>query len=156
MPLTRQQIVTAANAALREYGLGGLSMRRLAHDLGVQPGALYYHVNSKQNLVAAVGEHILAGAGPASDDPAVAAQEFRSLLLGVRDGAEVIAFVYAYRPGALAPFAHLGETMIHYVLGFVAVEQNRAELIRAHIVAPAGTQDQAFRAGAKIIITGAA
>ena len=146
MPLTRQQLPVAAAAALREYGLGGLSIRRLANDLGVQPDAFYYHVPSKQNLVAAVGEHILAATGPVSDDPAEAAQELRSLLMAVRDGADVIAFVYAYRRAALAPFAHLGDTLIHCVPGFVAVEQNRAELIRAHILKPAGSEDQAFRA----------
>ena len=111
-------------------------MRRLANDLGVQPGALYYHVASKQDLVAAAGEHILAAAGPSPPILRQAAKELRALLLDVRDGAEVISFVYAYRPAALAPFAHLGETLIRYVLGFVAVEQNRAELIRARIVKP--------------------
>jgi AcrR family transcriptional regulator len=46
MSLTRRQIVDAAMDILRNYGLGDLSMRRLARDLGVQPGALYWHVKT--------------------------------------------------------------------------------------------------------------
>ena len=129
-------------------------MRRLANDLDVQPGALYYHVASKQDLVAAVGEQILAAAGPIATDSAEAAEELRALLLDVRDGADVISFVYAYRPAALLPFAHLGDTLIRFVLGFVAVEQNRAELIRAHILEPAPAEDDAFRAAVQAIVTG--
>lgn len=156
MPLTRQQIISAAAAELREHGLAGLSMRRLATELGVQPGALYYHVASKQDLVAAVGEHLLAGANTVAKNPAQGAEELRALLLGVRDGAEVISFLYAYRPDALAPFAHLGDTIIHYVLGYVTVEQNRDELIRARILNPSSPDDDHFGAGVGAIIAGLA
>ena len=46
MALNRTQIIAAAAATLRERGLAGRTMRRLAQDLGVQPGALYHHVAS--------------------------------------------------------------------------------------------------------------
>jgi AcrR family transcriptional regulator len=59
--LSRAQIVDAAYSILREHGLGGLSMRRLARDLGVQPGALYYPMDSKQELLVAVADRIFAG-----------------------------------------------------------------------------------------------
>ncbi|MDQ6741232.1 MAG: TetR family transcriptional regulator, partial [Actinomycetota bacterium] len=42
MSLSRQQIIDTALKILRDYGLADLSMRRLARDLGVQPGALYW------------------------------------------------------------------------------------------------------------------
>lgn len=150
--LNRSQIVELATSTLREQGLAGLTMRRLARDLGVQPGALYYYVASKQELLVAVGEHLLSdGASAISmEDPARAAAELRAALLAIRDGAEVIALVHAYRPEALGllrdlhhalaqrlPLAQaqlVAEALIRYVLGFVAVEQNRAELVRAQIV----------------------
>ena len=156
MPLARQPIITAAYDALREHGLAGLSMRRLANDLDVQPGALYYHVASKQDLVAAVGEHIVGGAGRVADGPEDAARQLRALLLDVRDGADVISFVYAYRPAALLPFAHLGDTLIRFVLGFVAVEQNRSELVRAQILEPAPAEDDVFHAAVQAIVRGPA
>ena len=64
MALSRATIVEAAYAMLCQHGLAGLSMRRLAQDLGVQAGALYYHVESKQDLLAAVAERILGDSAP--------------------------------------------------------------------------------------------
>jgi AcrR family transcriptional regulator len=63
MALTRGQIIDAALDILRSYGLADLSMRRLARDLGVQPGALYWHVKNKQELLGVLAERILADVG---------------------------------------------------------------------------------------------
>ena len=51
MALTKRAVVEAAGAILDEFGLADLSMRRVADVLGVQPGALYYHVPNKQSLL---------------------------------------------------------------------------------------------------------
>ncbi|MFS0702718.1 TetR family transcriptional regulator, partial [Cellulomonas sp. 179-A 4D5 NHS] len=76
MALTRAQVVAAALEILDEYGLGDLTMRRLAGSLGVQPGALYWHVANKQALLAEVADAIVAelpvpasGDGPTPDAP---------------------------------------------------------------------------------------
>jgi TetR/AcrR family tetracycline transcriptional repressor len=173
--LTAGQIVDAAASTLREKGLAGLSMRRLAQGLGVQPGALYHHVASKQELLVAVGEQLLSDCAPAIStvDPAQAAADIRAMLLPIRDGAEVISFVYAYKPDALGPLSDLqvtlarrlppaqaplvAEALIRYVLGFVGVEQNHAELVRAGIVepGPATTHtEQAFSFGVRALLAG--
>ena len=172
MALSRTQIVAAATSTLREQGLAGLSMRRLAVDLGVQPGALYHYVASKQELLAAVGEQILSDGAAAisTTDPARAAADIRLVLLPIRDGAEVISFVHAYRPDALGPLRSLhlalaqrlpaadaalaAEALIRYVLGFVAVEQNRAELVRARIVEAGPGTDDAFSFGVNALLAG--
>ncbi|MBB2921943.1 TetR family transcriptional regulator [Cellulomonas cellasea] len=60
MSLSRVQVVAAALEILDEYGLGDLTMRRLATSLGVQPGALYWHVANKQALLAEVADAIVA------------------------------------------------------------------------------------------------
>lgn len=152
--VTRAQVVDGAYRTLCEQGLSGLSMRRLALDLGVQPGALYYHVANKQELLAAVAARILEdGSATAADppnDPRSAAEGLRAALLRVRDGAEVVSFVQAFRPDVVRPTRELhrlfadrfppreaewaARTVVHYVLGFVAEEQNHAELVRAGIV----------------------
>lgn len=175
MALTRPQIVDAAYEILRRNGLAGLTMRRLAQDLGVQPGALYYHIASKQDLLVAVAERILASrVQTISDtDPAQAACDIRRALLPVPDSAEVISFVQAFRPGTLVPFQQLqrlfekqlpdrqarwaAQTLIHYVLGFVAEEHNQAELVRAKIITEASDHaesSEAFRFGVDMIIRG--
>ncbi|MDN6510824.1 MAG: TetR/AcrR family transcriptional regulator, partial [Corynebacterium sp.] len=48
MQLNRDRIHAAAFDILSEYGLGDLTMRRLAKTLEVAPGALYWHYPSKQ------------------------------------------------------------------------------------------------------------
>jgi TetR/AcrR family tetracycline transcriptional repressor len=174
--LSRTQIVALAASTLRAQGLAGLSMRRLAQELGVQPGALYHHVASKQELLAAVGERILADSAAtiSTADPAQAARDIRAALLPIRDGAEVLSFVHAYKPDAVGPFRDLhralapplaepearlaAEVLISYVLGWVAVEQNRAELIRARILDPDGpgpaADPAAFSLGVEVLLRG--
>lgn len=176
MALTQEEIVETALAMLREGGLAGLSMRRLADNLGVQAGALYYHVANKQELLVAVAGRVLDGAdaAPPSDDPRQAAVDLRGVLLRVRDGAEVVSFALAFRPGSLTPLVDLrrlfadrfapreaewaAQTLVHYVLGYVADEQNRLELIRAKVLpdegAPAG--DDRFIFGVDAILRGLA
>ena len=177
MGLTRTQIVDAACSMLREWGLAGLSMRRLAEHLGVQPGALYYHVESKQDLLAAVAERILADHAEeiSNADPRQAARAIREALLPVRDSADVVSFVQAFRPDALVPFQRLdrlfadrlparqarwaAQTLVHYVLGFVAEEQNRAELVRGMVLAEQPDRDDpldAFELGIDAIVAGLA
>ncbi|MET9819871.1 TetR/AcrR family transcriptional regulator [Streptomyces sp. NPDC006355] len=50
-PLSRDQIVAAAIRLLDQEGLGSLSMRRLAADLGVAAMSLYWHVPTKDALL---------------------------------------------------------------------------------------------------------
>ena len=173
--LNRTQIVDAAEDILTHHGLSGLTMRQLALHLGVQPGALYYHVASKQDLLVAVAERILnhSETTVSADDPTQAALDMRAALLPIRDSADVISFVNAFRPTRLIPAQALvklfdgqlpaqharwaAQTLIHYVLGFVAEEQNQAELVRARIVSNAtdhATAEEAFRFGVKAILRG--
>jgi AcrR family transcriptional regulator len=150
-------------------------MRQLAKHLGVQPGALYYHVASKQDLLVAVAERILNHSPTAlsANDPTQAALDIRAILVPIRDSADVISFANAFRPDMLAPLRALeqlfgsalpahesrwaAQTLIHYVLGFVAHEQNQAELIRARIITTTtnhAATEEAFRFGVKAILRG--
>lgn len=68
MALKRDDVVDAAWHILQSYGLGDLSMRRLAKELEVQPGALYWHVANKQELLAVLAQRMVA---PLAADRAV-------------------------------------------------------------------------------------
>src|SRR5262245_29214491 len=50
MKLERGEVVRTAIRLLDEVGLEGLSLRRLAKELGVQAPALYWHFKNKQEL----------------------------------------------------------------------------------------------------------
>jgi AcrR family transcriptional regulator len=58
-PLTRDQIVKAAVKLLDAEGLDGLSMRRLADDLGTGAASLYWHVGSKDGLLDLVFDELI-------------------------------------------------------------------------------------------------
>ncbi|GAA5229926.1 TetR family transcriptional regulator [Arthrobacter cryoconiti] len=162
MALTRTQIVDTAMGILRDYGLADLSMRRLARDLGVQPGALYWHVKNKQELFTVLAGLILAPADSAPTDSAptdsaptadlrLLSLRIRSALLEVRDGAEVVGLAHALTPDTPSPLLHFttllaerglppthavwaGRALVHYILGFTTQEQTRAGLIRAGLL----------------------
>lgn len=101
MALQREKVIRAALALLDQVGLDGLTMRRLAADLGVQNPALYWHFKNKQDLLNQMAETMLADAfaplgPPDADDPWDAwltrlAYAFRGALLSHRDGTRVIA-----------------------------------------------------------------
>ena len=56
--LTREQIVSAAIDLLDAEGLDGLNMRALGERLGSAATAVYWHVGSKDNLIALAGDQV--------------------------------------------------------------------------------------------------
>jgi len=89
------QLVGAAFAVLEKEGLEGLSMRRVAAQLGVQAPAIYWHVPDKAALMGLMARRIYADAldsvGPAVD--------WRDWLLGY--GFALRGRFCAHRDGAL-------------------------------------------------------
>lgn len=56
--LTRDQIVAAAIELLDADGIGGLTMRRLGQRLGSAATAVYWHVQSKENLLTLAADKV--------------------------------------------------------------------------------------------------
>ena len=137
MALSAGSITTTALDILARYGLGDLSMRRLARELNVQPSALYWHVKDKQELFVLIAKRINAEINarcPPASDPLAAAMALRETLLTYRDGAEIMLLGYSIDPYEVTPGAlsveALGETssrgVMAHALGAVAIEQNRS------------------------------
>ncbi|WP_261167224.1 TetR/AcrR family transcriptional regulator [Microbacterium sp. Marseille-Q6965] len=137
----RESILDVALSLLDAYGLPDLTMRRLAAELGVQPSALYWHVESKQALLAGLADRIVAEAAPAAD-VAGAARALRAALLSHRDGAEVVLSSAALSLGALgahdalrAAFARehrpdpelAARVLLPFVLGHASLVQQRIQ-----------------------------
>lgn len=107
--LSKTSVVDSALELLRESGLPGMSMRTLATRIGVQPSALYWHVPSKQALLTAVAERVLASVGTVGAGDSAAAElrsigaALRTAVIGVPDGAEIVALGLA--AGAVNPVA---------------------------------------------------
>jgi TetR/AcrR family tetracycline transcriptional repressor len=89
--LTREAVVEAAARVLQRDGIAGLTMRRVADDLGVQAPALYWYVASKEELQVLLYDHLMAGfevtvAGADwRDNIREAAQQLRRHMRGKRD-----------------------------------------------------------------------
>ncbi len=171
MALDRSQVVDAAWHILQTYGLGDLSMRRLARELGVQPGALYWHVANKQELLAVLAQRMVApletpAVRPADDDAAalLLIARFRSAVLTVRDGADVVSVAHALDPLGMQPVPllitaltgrgrnpeaaeMLALTLTRFALGSVTAQQTRESMDL-----PTATMDAEFEAGVRAIL----
>ena len=169
--------MAAGLAILDEYGLGDLSMRRVAVALGVQAGALYYHVPNKQSLLAAIADEILTGTlvEPTAQLAHLSAwaHNLRDALLRHRDSAELVASTHALGLGTVDPTAP-GRTLLeeaghpepeatmaallHFVLGHVVEEQTRAQMQALGVVEhfdPA-TAAHHFKVGVETFVRGIA
>ena len=97
--LTREVLIEAGLKLLDEVGLDGLTVRRLAAELGVQSPALYWHIRTKQELLDGMANAIILRAGmgpPRPDEPwqewlARRARSYRASLLASRDGSRVVS-----------------------------------------------------------------
>ena len=152
MQLHRSDVVDKAAHLLDEYGIADLTMRRLARELGVTPGALYWHFADKQELLGAVADRILEPAMPdVTAMPWVRQIEaigaaLREALLSSTDGAELVSATFASgRSQTLTRILELlaaaatdagfestnaelaARTVVYYVLGFTADEQSRLQ-----------------------------
>ncbi|MGI5239422.1 TetR/AcrR family transcriptional regulator [Dactylosporangium sp. CA-139066] len=83
--LSRERIVEAAVELLDADGEGGLTFRALGAQLKTGPGAIYWHVANKHELLAAATDSVLAGLLAADPAGATPQDAVRSVALGVFD-----------------------------------------------------------------------
>lgn len=110
--LTRQMMIETALRLLDEVGLDGLTVRRLATELGVQSPALYWHVRDKQELLDGMADAIImaAGMGPPRDGESWQdwlirrARAYRQSLLAHRDGARIVTGAAWLSPATIRMF----------------------------------------------------
>lgn len=175
--LTREKIVDTALRVLGKFGLADLSMRRLASELGVAPGALYYHVKNKQELLALLAVRLLgmverpdASAGLSGlVDSSVSL--YRTLI-PMRESAEVVRLGMAARRdpflaqhiryideieyifsgvGGCSQPAVAAETLLHVCLSFMEQEQTAALLAGA---APSPTPPPSYLLAVEAVAAG--
>ncbi|HWK47350.1 MAG TPA: TetR family transcriptional regulator [Stellaceae bacterium] len=82
--LTRDKIVATALELLDQHGLAAFSVRDVAKTLGVYPAAIYWHIPTRNALLAELVAHVLRDLNPKC---AVAAWQdwLRELFIGYRD-----------------------------------------------------------------------
>ncbi|MGW1772676.1 TetR/AcrR family transcriptional regulator [Streptomyces sp. NPDC002104] len=161
-PLSRKRIVEAAVDLLDTAGESGLTFRALSERLATGPGAIYWHVAGKGELLAAATEHAvtvaLTGGADGADGPP---GDLHAVALGLFDAIEEhpwlaaqLATQLAHHPSgpvALRIFEAIGRqvqaldapasswftatsALVHYILG--AAGQNAANRMRARGLGP--------------------
>lgn len=178
MQLHKRDVVEAATRLLDNYGIADLTMRRLARELDVTAGALYWHFANKQQLLGAVADRILEPATSATGVLDVCTR-LRDALLSHTDGAELVSASFAAGQSAAmgrildaltaaaaergVDTAHAGlvaRTVIYYVLGFTADEQSRLQWDAAGAELPESQSaltddaDGRFRFGVDLLVRG--
>ena len=148
--LDRECVVRSALQLLDKAGLEGLTVRKLAAELGVQAPALYWHFKSKEELLDEMATAVFIDAvrGPAWPGPELSWQEWaeqfgkrlREMLLRYRDGARIFSgrfltdpSLYGMMETALRKFTEAGlslrdatqglNTIYCYAIGFAIEEQ---------------------------------
>ena len=101
MAVTRDDVIQTAIQLLQEVGLEGLTLRRLATELGISAPTLYWHVRNKRELLDLMAEQMIrqerAKHPPFPQDLAwweIIAEGMRRQYLAIlafRDGARVVA-----------------------------------------------------------------
>lgn len=183
MQLHKRDVVDVATSLLDSYGIADLTMRRLARELKVTPGALYWHFASKQELLGAVADRILdpfpvtESADWQATVVAVGAA-LRNALLSHTDGAELVSASFAagqsraaaeiigrlsdaalaagVRPEDSEPAAR---TVVYYVLGFTVDEQSRRQWDSAGALGDGDAvlttdHDRRFAFGLRLLVDG--
>jgi TetR/AcrR family transcriptional regulator, tetracycline repressor protein len=170
--LTRESIVSAAVEILDSYGLADMTMRRVATSLSVAPGALYWHIANKQELISAIAEEILQPVlvSTAPTTPADLAGRLRAAMLSRRDGAELVAAALS-QPGSgtrtvvekqLAAtldsdqdLARVGAaSLLHLVLGATSLEQAQRQHAADTGAEPPTDASADFHRGVDLLLTG--
>ena len=146
--LDRATVAASALTLLDEVGLDGLTVRRLAAELGVQSPALYWHFRSKQELLDLMAQELqasLPASPPGEDEPwphwvARRARQRRHLLLSRRDGARLVA---GTSPGPVVARQAEAEIRTLVSVGFTPAQALRAITAIGHYVTGFVLEEQA-------------
>jgi AcrR family transcriptional regulator len=126
IPLSRDRVLRAAVAIADEHGIGALTMRRLAEDLGAEAMSLYYHVANKEEvfdgIVDVVVQEIndLVGRidmGAAGADWKAAA---RTRILSAR----TVLLRHSWAPRVIETRINMSPAVLHYFDGLLGIMRN--------------------------------
>lgn len=148
-PLTREEVLEAAAALVRQHGPDALTMRKLAAELGTAVTSIYWHVGNREQLLDALVERTVQDMGairPCGRTPAERIVSVaRSMRRELRERPHLIAMVHErgltdrmFLPAQRALVAEVRAAGLRgaraadavravqfQVVGFVLVERNR-------------------------------
>ncbi|MFI0445721.1 TetR/AcrR family transcriptional regulator [Actinomadura sp. 6N118] len=124
--LTRDEVLDATLALAEERGLGAVSMRAVADQLGVTPMALYRYVGDKQGLLDGLVERIVSEIP--QDDPALPWQErLRVFGTAIREVARrhPDVFLLLFQRPTVTPEARRPRNSVQHILRDAGVPEDK-------------------------------
>jgi AcrR family transcriptional regulator len=134
VPLTRDQIVTAAITLLDRDGDEGFTMRRLADELGIHVPVLYAFIDSKQTIVDGVLDRTLSDLPNRSDGTTSWQEEVPLRMWALRDHLSAHPWVTRLSQQALPPSLHKFGESLQALLAGAGLDRHHARLYRRLIV----------------------
>ncbi|GGC56173.1 TetR family transcriptional regulator [Hoyosella rhizosphaerae] len=152
-------VIDAALRVLDKRGMEFFSMRRIAAELDVQPSALYHHVDNKQTLLTLMASRIVAPV-VIDEDLTTVSHRLRAAMLGIRDGAEVVATATAFKLGSstleaeIARFStpDIARTLLIYIIGHTQATQLHTQASALGLISQDSDLDASFERGLRIIL----
>jgi AcrR family transcriptional regulator len=122
-PLSRPRVLRAAVALADREGVGALTMRRLAHELGVEPMSLYHHVANKAAVLdgaveVVVGEIVAAAEQAAVPDPS---RDWRAAMRACILAAREVLLRHRWAPPLIESRAMLSPELMGYYDGLLGI-----------------------------------
>ncbi|MFD0688938.1 TetR/AcrR family transcriptional regulator C-terminal domain-containing protein [Actinomadura fibrosa] len=122
IPLSRRRVLRAAVAIADRDGLGALTMRRLAQELGVEAMSLYHHVASKEAVLDGLVEVVLGEVMAAVDEVgAPSPEDWRTILRARILAAREVFLRHRWAPRVLEGRTTTSPLVIAYYDGVVGV-----------------------------------
>ena len=116
IPLSKDRILTAAVGLADRSGIESVTMRNVAHELGVEAMSLYYHVANKEVMLDGMVDAIVAeieencGGFAVSADPTSWKATLRKRILTARS----VMLRHPWAPGVLETRTQLSPRMVRY------------------------------------------
>ncbi|MFI9380449.1 TetR/AcrR family transcriptional regulator C-terminal domain-containing protein [Kutzneria sp. NPDC052558] len=106
--ITLQRVIDAAFTVLDRDGIGKLSTRAIAAELGVQTNTVMWHIQTKDRLLELMADAIMGEAdledlpGAPAEQAAELMRRLRRAMLAHRDGGSIVAGTFPVEPHTLA------------------------------------------------------
>ena len=112
-PLTKERVLNAAVALADERGLETLTMRNLAHELGVEAMSLYYHLPNKEAVLDGMVDSLVAEINTLVSDTEVDSDwkaAMRQRILTARQ----VMLRHRWAPGVIESRINMSESIVRY------------------------------------------
>ncbi len=116
VPLSRERVLAAAVALADREGMGSLTMRNVAHELGVEAMSLYYHVANKEEVLDGMVEVVAREINDAMSriDPSTDGADWKPTVREKILNAREVLLRHPWAPGVLETRTNMSPEVIRY------------------------------------------